>query len=397
MNKSLQHLTNILSISLGIRFFSMKIVLPFLSFYALSLEGGNPALTGYALGIFGLTQAIFQIPLGTLSDKIGFKKVMIMGLILLIAGLLTAAFATSVYWFIFARALQGSGAIVTVGYSWISSTAVDTDRDKELTRLGAIIGIFTMLSYTIGPLLHIFMSISQMFLFSAFLVFCCTIWIITCTHQVAPEKRIQYASEEKKNKNKSVFNRTNLSLGLLLTLNGILMLAFFFTIPLLMKGIMETEEMWKILTPSILISIGLLPVFSKLIIHYNPRIILIFLFILEGLGFVLLFKGDITQLFAGTAFIMTGSFSVSTLIPMLANRNIHNSQRGKGNGIILSMQYFGSFLGAITTGYFWGISKLCTFTFAWIIALLGILLIFSISFNKKSDNNNEAKLKFNHE
>ena len=386
MNKSLQHLTNTLSISLGIRFFSMKIVLPFLSFYALSLEGGNPALTGYALGIFGLTQAIFQIPLGTLADKIGFKKVMVMGLILLIAGLITAALTTSVYWFIFARALQGSGAIVTVGYSWISSASDDSDRDKELTRLGAVIGIFTMLSYTIGPLLHIFMSISEMFLFSAFLVLCCTIWIITCTDQVVPEKRIQYATQ--KNKKKSVFNRKNLSLGLLLTLNGILMLVFFFTIPLLLKGIMETEEMWKILTPSILISIGLLPVFSKLIVHHNPGLILIFLFIMEGAGFILLFKGNFTQLFAGTAFIMTGSFSVSTLVPMLANRNINNSQRGKGNGIIVSMQYFGSFLGAITTGYFWEISKLCTFTFAWIIALLGIFLIFSISFelNKNKIN-----------
>lgn len=395
MNNSLKHLTNILSISLGIRFFSMKIVLPFLSFYALSLEDGDPALTGYALGIFGLTQAVFQIPLGTLSDRIGFKKVMIMGLVLLITGLITAAFAKSVYWFIFARALQGSGAIVTVGYSWISSSAVDAERDHELTRLGAIIGFFTMLSYTIGPLFHIFMSISQMFLFSAFLVFCCMIWIITRTHHVAPEKRIQYVSE--KIKHKSVFNRTNLSLGLLLTLNGILMLSFFFTIPLLLKGIMETEEMWKIITPSILISIGLLPVFSKLITHYNPRIILIFLFILEGAGFILLFKGNITQLFAGTAFIMTGSFSISTLIPMLANRNINNNQRGKGNGIIVSMQYFGSFLGAITTGYFWGISKLCTFTFAWIIALSGIFIIFSISFNKISDNDNESKLKISHE
>jgi len=395
MNKSLKHLTNILSISLGIRFFSMKIVLPFLSFYALSLEDGDPALTGYALGIFGLTQAIFQIPLGTLADKIGFKKVMIMGLVLLIAGLITAAYSTSVYWFIFARALQGSGAIVTVGYSWISSSAVDSERDHELTRLGAIIGIFTMLSYTIGPLFHIFMSISQMFIFSAFLVFCCMIWIITRTHHVAPNKRIQYASE--KNKNKSVFNRTNISLGLLLTLNGVLMLSFFFTIPLLIKGLMETEEMWKIITPSILISIGLLPVFSKLITHYNPRIILIFLFLLEGIGFILLFKGNMTQLFAGTAFIMTGSFSISTLIPMLANRNINNSQRGKGNGIIVSMQYLGSFLGAITTGYFWGISKLCTFTFAWIIALSGIFLIFSISFNKIPGNNNESKIMISHE
>jgi len=356
----------------------MSIIIPFLSSYALNLEGGTPSLTGYALGIFGLTQAIFQIPLGALADKIGFKKVMIMGLVLLIAGLITAALATSVYWLIFARALQGSGAIVTVGYSWISSVSSDSDRDRELTRLGAVIGVFTMLSYTIGPLIHIFMSISQMFFFSAFLIFSCMIWVITCTSQVASEKRIQYASQ--RNKTKSVFNRNNFSLGLLLTINSVLMLSFFFMISLLLKGIMETEEMWKILTPSILTAIGLLPVFSKIAARSNPRLILIFLFFIEGLGFIMLFLGHFTQILVGTAFIMTGSFAISTIIPMLANRNIENNQRGKGNGVIISLQYLGSFLGAIFTGYFWGISELSAFIFVWIVAALSIFLIFSISF-----------------
>jgi len=381
MNKCVKQLTNILSISLGMRLFSMSIIIPFLSSYALILEGGTPALTGYALGIFGLTQAIFQIPLGALADRIGFKKVMIMGLILLIAGLITAALATSVYWLIFARALQGSGAIVTVGYSWISSVSSDSDRDKELTRLGAVIGIFTMLSYTLGPLIHIFMSISQMFFFSALLIFSCMIWVITCTSQVTQEKRLRYASGEKKNK--SVFNRNNFSLGLLLTINSVLMLSFFFMISLLLKGIMETEEMWKILTPSILIAIGLLPVFSKIAARSNPRLILIFLFLMEGCGFVLLFLENFTQILIGTAFIMTGSFAISTIIPMLANRNMENSQRGKGNGVIISLQYLGSFLGAVFTGYFWGISELSAFIFVWIVAALSIFLIFSISFKKQ--------------
>lgn len=384
MNKSLRHLTGILSISLGMRLFSMSIIIPFLSSYALNLEGGTPVLTGYALGIFGLTQAIFQIPLGALADKIGFKKVMIMGLVLLIAGLITAALTTSVCWLVFARALQGSGAIVTVGYSWISSVSSDSDRDRELTRLGAVIGFFTMLSYTIGPLIHIFMSISQMFFFSAFLIFCCMIWVITCTHQVAPEKRIQYTSQRKKNK--SVFNRNNFSLGLMLTINSVIMLAFFFMLSLLLNGIMETKEMWKILTPSIIIAVGLLPVFSKLASRSNPRLVLISLFLMEGFGFAMLFLGNFSQILIGTAFIMTGSFAISTIIPMLANRNIENSQRGKGNGVIISLQYLGSFLGAIFTGYFWNISELSAFIFVWIVAALSIFLIFSISFKKPINN-----------
>jgi len=142
--------------------------------------------------------------------------------------------------------------------------------------------------------------------------------------------------------------------------------------------------MWKILTPSILTAIGLLPVFSKIAARSNPRFILIFLFLMEGFGFALLFIGNFTPILVGTALIMTGSFAISTIIPMLANRNMENSQRGKGNGVIISLQYFGSFLGAIFTGYFWGISELSAFIFVWIVAILSIFLIFSISFKKRS-------------
>ena len=84
-------------VTLGMRLFSMLIIIPFLSVYALNLEGGAPWLTGYALGIFGLTQAVLQIPFGMLSDRIGYKKMMLAGLIMLIAGLLTAAYAANIY------------------------------------------------------------------------------------------------------------------------------------------------------------------------------------------------------------------------------------------------------------------------------------------------------------
>jgi MFS family permease len=74
MSNATRQLANILSVTLGMRLFSMLIIIPFLSVYALNLEGGAPWLTGYALGIFGLTQAVLQIPFGMLSDRIGYKR-----------------------------------------------------------------------------------------------------------------------------------------------------------------------------------------------------------------------------------------------------------------------------------------------------------------------------------
>ncbi len=375
MSKTIRHLTNVISVTLGMRLFSMSIIIPFLSVYALNLKGGAPSLTGYALGIFGLTQAVLQIPFGALSDRIGYKKVMVAGLIMLIAGLLTAAYATNIYWLIFARALQGSGAIVTVGYSWTSSIAGDEHRDKQLTKLGAVIGSFTMLSYTIGPLIHIILDVSQMFVFSACLIFCCLIWVIVDTKQVNPEVRKQ--NYEQRKKLKTVFNRKNLTMGLLMTTNNLMMMAFFFMIPILLRGILETRQMWVILTPAILISIGLLPLFSKIASRGKARLLIVFLYLLDGIGFTLLYSHKLPGMAAGTIALMTGSFSISSIVPMLANKGIDERQRGKSNGVIVSLQYFGSFLGAALTGALWGISENLAFLFAGFMALVGMALILS--------------------
>lgn len=381
MSKATRQLANIISVTLGMRLFSMLIIIPFLSVYALNLEGGAPWLTGYALGIFGLTQAILQIPFGMLSDRIGYKKMMLAGLVMLIAGLLTAAYAANIYWLIFARALQGSGAIVTVGYSWISSAAGDEERDKLLTRLGAVLGTFTMLSYLIGPLVHIVLSVSHMFVFSAVLIALCFVWVLLFTKQVDPEVRKLKSAE--KAKQKSVFNRRNLMMGLMLTTNNLMSMAFFFMLPMLLIGVLETNRMWIILTPAILCSVLLLPVFSKLSQKGKGKATISLLFLTEGLGFALLSIGNLPTIIAGTIFITTGTFAISTIVPMLANRGIDNRQRGKGNGILVSLQYMGSFLGAAVTGMFWNFSATAAFIFTGVVAIIGIILV--LSFPQQTD------------
>jgi len=380
MSKNSRYLTSVLSITLGMRLFSMSIIIPFLSVYALNLKGGAPWLTGYALGIFGLTQAVLQIPFGVLSDRIGYKKVMVAGLLMLIAGLLTAAYAPSVYWLIFARALQGSGAIVTVGYSWISSVASNETRDKQLTRLGAVLGTFTMLSYTIGPLIHIFLKVDRMFIFSAGLMVICLFWVLFGTKQVDPNMR---RIHHQKRKGKTVFNRKTFMRGLLLTVNNLLMMAFFFMLPILLEGKLETRQMWMILTPAILVAMAFLTLFSRLASKGKAKPVMLFLYLLEGIGFLLLYGQSFPGIIAGTVLLMTGSFSVSTIVPMLLNRDIDNEQRGTGNGIVVSLQYFGSFLGAAVTGSLWSISPNIAFLFTGVFSVLGVALV--LMFPQKKD------------
>ena len=373
MKQSTRRLTNILSVTLGIRLLSMMTIIPFFSLYCLELEYSSPLLTGYALGIFGLTQALLQIPFGMLGDRFGYKKMMIIGLSILIVGLLTAASARNIYWMILARSLQGSGAVVTIGYSWISSVMGDDERDKELTRLGGIIGLFTMFSYVLGPILHIFLKVEDMFLFSTALVVTCLFILIFFTKKVNPVLRKKYSDDNKLKK--SVFTKNIFATGLMLTVSSIMNISFYFMIPILFGKIMTTNQMWMVFTPSILVSMSLLPVFSKIASQGRSRLLINFLYILEGTGFLLIYTRTMVGMVVGSIAVMTGTFSISTIVPMLANKGFDNRQRGKSNGVILTLQYLGSFLGASITGTLWNISPNIAFIFMGIMVLSGLTLI----------------------
>ena len=372
------YLTNVISISLGMRLFSMSIIIPFLSVYALNLKGGAPWLTGYALGIFGLTQAALQIPFGILSDRIGYKKMLVAGLIMLIAGLLTAAYAENIYWLIFARALQGSGAIVTVGYSWISSVTSDEERDKALTKLGAMLATFNMMSYIVGPLVHIFLNVSQMFILAAVLISICLVWVLVGTKQTTMAQRQKHQLEQKE---KFVLNKSTFVSGLMLTVNNLLMMSLFFMLPLLLKNHLETNQMWIVLIPAIIVAIGLLRIISKQASRGDGKRLLYLLYFLQGTGFLFLYFRTLPTMIVGTTLLMTGSFSISTIVPMLLNKHMSNSHRGKSNGVMVSLQYFGSFLGAALTGTIWSIAPVFAFLFAWAVTIIGMILV-NISDNK---------------
>lgn len=370
MKKEKQILTNVVSYTLGFRLLSMLVIAPFLSIYALNLRGGTASLTGLALGIFGFTQAILQIPFGILSDRIGFKKMMVAGLVMLIAGLVAASIAQGIYGLILSRALQGSGAIVTVGYSWISTETSGNERDKALVKVGTLIAAFSMLSYIIGPLVHIVMSIRQMFLFSAVLISFCLLAVLFFTKKVAPETKA--LAKQKTTKEKTT--KEHILSSMLLTVNNLIGMSFFFMFSLLLKGILETSEMWIILVPAIVIAILLQKFLSKQAITGKAKPVLYSMFIFEGLAFIAMSQHKFWLIAIGTLLLMVGTFSISTIVPLIINRN-NNKARGKSNGIMVSFQYLGSFLGAAITGVLWNWSQPFAFIFIILMAFSGVILV----------------------
>ena len=136
-----------------IRMLGLFMVLPVLSLYGTELRGSTPFLIGLALGIYGLTQALLQIPFGWASDKVGRKKVLIVGFCLFVLGSLLCALADNICLLIIGRALQGAGAISAVLLALLADRVSEANRTVSMAIIGISIGASFGLSVVAAPVI----------------------------------------------------------------------------------------------------------------------------------------------------------------------------------------------------------------------------------------------------
>jgi MFS family permease len=145
------------------RMLGLFMVFPVMMLYGRDYIGQTPFLLGAALGIYGLTQAVFQIPLGLLSDFWGRKPVIFMGLIIFALGSVVAAFADSVWGLIIGRALQGAGAIASAVLALVGDLTSEQNRTRAMAIIGASIGLSFAVAMFMGPMLASLGGLSVIF------------------------------------------------------------------------------------------------------------------------------------------------------------------------------------------------------------------------------------------
>ncbi|MDU2734228.1 MAG: MFS transporter [Mixta calida] len=156
----------------SLRMLGMFMVLPVLTTYGMALQGASESLIGLAIGIYGLAQAIFQIPFGLLSDRIGRKPLIVGGLLVFVLGSVIAASTTSIWGVILGRALQGSGAIAAAVMALLSDLTREQNRTKAMAFIGISFGITFAIAMVLGPIITHAFGLHALFWMIAILASC---------------------------------------------------------------------------------------------------------------------------------------------------------------------------------------------------------------------------------
>ncbi|KAF6664443.1 MFS transporter [Pantoea sp. EKM101V] len=147
----------------SLRMLGMFMVLPVLTTYGMALQGASETLIGLAIGIYGLAQAIFQIPFGLLSDRIGRKPLIVGGLLLFVVGSVIAACTESIWGIILGRALQGSGAIAAAVMALLSDLTREQNRTKAMAFIGISFGVTFAIAMVVGPVVTHALGLQALF------------------------------------------------------------------------------------------------------------------------------------------------------------------------------------------------------------------------------------------
>ena len=365
----------------ALRMLGLFLILPVFSVAAQRLPGGdNLTLVGIALGAYGLTQAIFQIPFGMASDRLGRKPVIVFGLIVYALGCFVAAFADDIYIVIVGRILQGAGAISAAVTALAADMTREQHRTKVMAMIGSSIGVVFAGSLVFAPMLYALIGLSGLFVATGVLSL---LAIVVITRVVPPAPAVVPS--------RGVGHVQTLLDPQLLRLNfgifslHLMQMAMFVVIPsaLTSVGGVPLAAHWKIYLPAVLASFVLM---VPAIIYAERRtrvkevfVAAVALLLLTQLGFAF---GRAN--FVHLALLIVGFFVafniLEAMLPSLISRFAPAELRGLALGVYNTTQASGLFVGGWLGGYLvQNVSGDAVFIVGSVIALMWLALAGSMS------------------
>ncbi|OED48943.1 hypothetical protein ACH42_02165 [Endozoicomonas sp. (ex Bugula neritina AB1)] len=354
-----------------LRMLGLFMVLPVLALFAEDLQGASPATIGLAIGAYGFTQALLQIPFGWLSDRFGRKPVIFVGLLIFLLGSLVAANADSIQGIITGRILQGAGAIAGAVTALLADLTRDQHRTKAMAMIGMGIGLAFCIAMVLGPLISGQWGLSGLFLSNAAMAVSAMIVLFLLVPTPVQSRR-DLNCAVKVEGFKGVFANTQLIRHIvgIFSLHFVLM-ALFVMVPGLIEssaGLAPSEHGWVYLV----VMVGSLATIIPFIIysekHRQLKRCYSFAVSLLIIAFVLIYQGRVSSvvLYLGLFVFFAGFNFLEASLPSLVSKLSPAGTRGTAMGVYSTGQFLGAALGGGLGGLamqHWGVAGvliLCT-------------------------------------
>ncbi|MHC5349247.1 MFS transporter [Metapseudomonas furukawaii] len=345
-----------LALVFAFRMLGMFMVLPVLATYGQDLSGATPALIGLAIGAYGLTQALLQIPFGILSDRIGRLPVIYAGLLIFAAGAALAANADSIWGVIAGRVLQGAGAISAAVMALLSDLTREQHRTKAMAMIGMSIGLSFAVAMVVGPLLTRAFGLSGLFWATSLMALLGIVIIVALVPRAAHPLQHRESGVAGQALIPTLKHPDLLRLDFgILALHAVLM-ASFVALPLALvekAGLPREEHWWVYLTALLVGFFGMVP----FIIYGEKKrrmkrvlvgaVATLFLCELFFWGF-----GDsLRALVFGTIVFFTAFNLLEASLPSLISKVAPAGGKGTAMGVYSTSQFLGAALGGILGGW----------------------------------------------
>lgn len=363
MNTSERTTAAIVSLLYFVRMLGLFSILPVFTLAASKLYGSGPMLIGLTLGIYGLFQALLQVPYGYLSDRFGRKPMLMTGLTLFIIGSLVAALAERIEWVLVGRALQGSGAIAGVLLAVLADGMRFEYRARAMAMVGGSIGLAFGGSLVLGPLLYAFGGLQALFYLAAVtgaLALLLVIFVLP-TSKIAT---VEAGKDVSPGEPGGVLHNPQLQmLNLSIFMNHYLLMSSFLVIPILLTQFGVAIDDHALYYLGILLGsfLLMLPLVIRwrgsldVLVKVMPAIAVIVV------GFLALAWSPTLALFVAAVLVFFVGFNyLEATLPALVSNVAPTERRGAAMGIYSASQFLGLFAGGSVGGLLIALTDITT-------------------------------------
>ena len=383
MNALERRSTFALSSIFALRMLGLFMIIPVFSIAGQAYQGATPALIGLAVGVYGLTQAILQIPFSLIADRYSRKPLVVIGLLLFALGGAIAAMSDTIYGVIVGRAIAGGGAVSAIVMALLADVTREEQRTKAMAIMGMSIGLSFVVAFSLGPWLTSLVGISGLFWVTTIMGLAAIAMLLMVPKVTRHHKNFQqgYLVQLKQVLKMGDLNRLHVSVFSL----HLLLTAMFIYVPSQLINFAEIPLSSHGLVYLPLLVISLFFAFPSIILAEKYRRMRgIFLTAIGGiiLGLLVLILGFESKyiLLAGLGLFFISFNVMEALLPSWLSKSAPIQSKATAMGVNASGQFLGAFFGGMLGGQ---LLTLNNTSMGWsilaVIAIIWLLISFGLA------------------